>query len=94
MRALPSEHQESGLVAHDSDVPLARRGVLQPKHFTGMQLPRLSVGRSDREDAPQDCKKLHRWSGVIETLLQILSAPMLIEILRRTRSRPQSCLRC
>jgi hypothetical protein len=47
MRALPSEHQESGLVAHDSDVPLARRGVLQPKHFTGIQLPRLSVGRSD-----------------------------------------------
>ena len=79
MRALPSEHKESGLVAHDCDVPLARRSVLQPKHFTGMKLPRLAVGRGDREDTPQDREKLHRKSGMIETLLQILSAPMLVE---------------
>jgi hypothetical protein len=79
MRALPSEHQESGLVAHNRDVPLAGRGVLQPKHFSGMKLPRLAIGRTDREGASQNCEKLHRRSGVIETLLQILSAPMLVE---------------
>ena len=78
-RPLPSKHQESRLVADDCDVPLAGRGVLQPKHFTGMKLSRLAVGRSDREDTPQDREKLHRRSGVIETLLQILSAPMLVE---------------
>jgi hypothetical protein len=44
-----------------------------------MKLSRLAVGRSDREDPAQDREKLHRWSGVIETLLQIISAPMLVE---------------
>jgi hypothetical protein len=77
--ALPGEHQKSRLVADDGDVPFARRSVLQPEHFAGTHLPRLSVGRRDREGTPQDGEKLHRRGRVIETLLQILGAPMRIE---------------
>lgn len=42
-----NEHEESRLFAHDSDVPLAGRGVLQSKHITGTEPSRLTIGRSN-----------------------------------------------
>ena len=78
-RLLPSEHKESRLVADHRDVPLAGRCVFQPKHLTDVKLSRLAIGRADREDPANDREKLRRRSGVIETLLQILGAPMRLE---------------
>ena len=43
------EQQKSDSVAHDRDVPFARRDVLQMDHVARMQLPRLPIRRCDGE---------------------------------------------
>src|SRR5215831_12471934 len=74
-----NEHKESRLVAHDGDVPLAGRGVLQSKHAAGRESPRLTVGRGDGKATLQDDAELSCGSRMIETLFEVLSAPARVE---------------
>ena len=63
-----NEHQKSGLIADDGDVPLAGRGVLQSKHAPWRQSPRLTVGRGDGKATLQDDAELRCGSGMVEAV--------------------------
>src|SRR5262245_12960780 len=75
----PNEHQESWLLAHDGDVPLAGRGVLQSKHAAGRKPPRLTVGRGDGKDTLQDDTELRCGRRMVEAVFQVPSAPARVE---------------
>jgi hypothetical protein len=78
-RNSPGEHKHPRLVAHNSDVSLAGRGILYPKHVTWMEPSRLTISRGDRKDTTQDDSKLSRGSGMVETGLEVMSAPGGVE---------------
>src|SRR5262245_45095357 len=75
----PNEHEESGLVAHDGDVSLAGRGVLQSKHAAGTQAPGLTVGRGDGKGPLQNDAELNCGRGMVEAVFEVLSAPARVK---------------
>src|SRR5262245_56681664 len=70
----PNEHEESGLLADDSDVSLAGRGVLQSKHAAGRQSPGLTVGRGDGKGDLQKDAELNCGGGMVEGFFGVLRA--------------------
>jgi hypothetical protein len=75
----PGEHEHPRLVAHNSDVSLAGGGILYPKHVTWTEPSRLTISRRDRKDTTQDDSKLSRWGRMVETGLEVMSAPGGVE---------------
>src|SRR5262249_44935397 len=82
------EHQKSRLVAHDRDVSLAGRGVLQSKHAAGSEPPRLAVSRGDGKGPLQNDAELRCGRRMVETVFEVLHAPARVESSEeRTRGR-------
>ena len=79
VRDSAGEKQKSGLVADDGNMSFAGCDVFELDQVTGMQLSRFAVGRGDGEYAPQHREELDRRRGVIEMVLQIVSAPVRAE---------------
>jgi hypothetical protein len=75
----PGEHKHPRLVAHNSDVSLAGGGILYTKHVTWMEPSRLTISRGDRKDTTQDDSKLSRGGRMVETGLEVMSAPGGVE---------------
>src|SRR5262245_57318244 len=69
------DHEDRWFIADDCDVPLAWRGVFYAHHVTGTELPRLTIRRGYRQHALRDYDKLDRWSWMVQTVLQVVSAP-------------------
>jgi hypothetical protein len=70
------EHQESDSVAHDRDVPFARRDVLEMEHVAGMQLPGLPIRRCDGEYALGHDEELDCRRRMVEVVHEVGGAPV------------------
>jgi len=73
------EEQKSDSVAHDRDVPFARRDVLQMDHVASMQLPGLPIRRCDGEHALGHGEELDRRGRMVEVVHEVGGAPVRLK---------------